>query len=325
MVTKGVIAMLQNVGMHRKAKGNVALRTVRFSHSSAGMDTMNQSQASLTQFKSTKTTPALTALDNLRQQVRAIETQNVLEVTDRVLNNAPVIDRILPQRGYRRGTMVDWIAPAGCAADFLSLAVAKDACKNGGALVVVDPDRQFFPAAAAAMGINIDQIIVLRSSAGQRSVGSNRDSNSDSDWLWAIDQALRCPAVAAVWGPLPKIDDRWLRRFQLSAESSGCMGLFIRPLAVARQPSWAEVQWLVSPARAAESASLNKHDDANAFHIRLQMTRCRGSHCGPSVLLAINTVTGSVKKTHRNYEHQQFNGGNKRRQQHSQTSARSVG
>ena len=289
------------------------------------MDTMNQPQTSLTQFKSATKTPALAALDNLRQQVRAIETQNVLEVTDRVLNNAPVIDRILPQRGYQRGTLVEWIAPTGCAADFLSLAVAKDACKNGGALVVVDPDRQFFPAAAAAMGINISQIIVLRSSAGQRTVDSNSNRDSNSDWLWSIDQALRCSAVAAVWGPLPKVDDRWLRRFQLSAESSGCMGLFTRPLAVARQPSWAEVQWIVSPVRAPANVSLNKYDDANAFYIRLQMTRCRGSHCGPSVLLAINTVTGSVQKAHRNYEHQQLNGGNKRRQQYSQTSARSAG
>lgn len=233
-------------------------------------------------------------LKTLRAQVSAIENERTVGNSDTVSGGAAVIDRILPAGGYRKGVLVDWIAPTGCAADFLSLTVAREAARHGGAIVIIDPDRQFFPVAAAAMGLPMEQLIVLQSS-------SQPDAGSiDQDLLWAIDQSLRCPAVAAVWGPLPKVDDRWSRRFQLSAESSGCLGLFVRPLSVARQPSWAEVQWLVSPTNKVAGAA---KADPNLFFTRLQMVRCRGSHTGQSVLLSINTVTGSVRKARGEHEY----------------------
>ncbi len=223
-------------------------------------------------------------LDQLRSQIRAVESERNAHGEDRVSSQCVAVDRMLPGAGYARGTLVDWIAPSGCAADFLSLSVASRACENGGALVVIDPDRQFFPSAAAAMGINMDNLIVLRSA--EKPGGHIRAIGQDL--LWAIDQSLRCPAVAAVWGPLPKIDDRWQRRFQLSAEASGSMGLFVRPLALARQPSWAEVQWLVSP-------STHVCTSENDFGVRLNLARCRGTHGGKSISISINTVTGSVR------------------------------
>lgn len=256
-------------------------------------------------------------ISQLRSQIRAVETHRNALAEDRVHSQCVAVDRLMPQSGYARGTLNDWIAPSGCAADFLSLSVAQAACENGGALVVIDPDRQFFPPAAAAMGINMDNVIVLRGE--QTSAGHIRAIGQDL--LWAIDQSLRCPAVAAVWGPLPKIDDRWQRRFQLSAESSGAMGLFVRPLSVARQPSWSEVQWLVSPGMDAKPKRRGPASPANPahamgsknspttgqpqttndhapydFNVRLSLVRCRGTHGGKSIAISINTVTGSVRK-----------------------------
>ena len=244
----------------------------------------------------------LQSLETLRAQVSAIENERTVGNSDMVSGGAAVIDRILPAGGYRKGILIDWIAPTGCAADFLSMKVAKEAASHGGAIVIIDPDRQFFPVAAAAMGLPMEQLIVLQSSS-QPGAGA-----IDHDLLWAIDQSLRCPAVAAVWGPLPKIDDRWSRRFQLSAESSGCLGLFVRPFSVARQPSWAEVQWLVSPAGEISGAATA---DPNLFFTRLQMVRCRGSHTGQSVLLSINTVTGSVRKARSEHEYRRSDNSNR--------------
>ena len=238
-------------------------------------------------------------LEKLRRQVSAIENERIADGETLVSNGSAAVDRVLPAGGYRKGTLTDWIAPAGCGADFLSMRVAQEAARDGGAIVVVDPDRQFFPIAAAALGLPMEKLIVLQSSADRRGRGDR--SNLDQDLLWAIDQALHCPAVAAVWGPLPAVDDRWSRRFQLSAESSGCLGLFVRPLVVAQQPSWSEVQWLVSPAKAIEGA------DPNLFFTELQMVRCRGSHTGQSILLSVNTVTGSVRKARSEHEYRRFN------------------
>ena len=248
----------------------------------------------------------LDQLNELKAQINAVQKQRNVYSTDRVNSQCEAIDRMMPESGYARGTLVDWIAPAGCAADFLSLSVAGAACRDGGALVVVDPDRQFFPVAAAAMGINMDNLIVLRSA--EKPAGHIRAIGQDL--LWAIDQSLRCAAVAAVWGPLPKIDDRWQRRFQLSAESSGAMGLFIRPLAVARQPSWAEVQWLVSPdtlqySRNHEHKDAHQSEHGNDFGVRLNLVRCRGTHGAKAISISINTVTGSVCKARSGREHRQ--------------------
>jgi len=101
----------------------------------------------------------------------------------------------------------------------------------------------------------------------------------DDDEIWAIDQALRCPGVAAVvaW---PRIDEpspvsvrstrhdthaswrrssadgcrttarhRWataMRRWQLAARGSGAVGLIVRPCPAPGERSWAEVRLAVS-------------------------------------------------------------------------------
>ena len=203
-------------------------------------------------------------VDQLRNQIRGVETAGRISDEVRISSGCPAVDRLLPGNGYQRGTLIQWLTSGGHGADYLSLLVARQACADGGALVVFDPLNQFYPPAVAAIGINLDNLIVLRNptpggsqTSQHRSFASAvnnnpRHSASDlsdelqNDFLWAIDQALRCPAVAAVWGPLDHINERWFRRFQLSAESSGCLGLFIQPICAARQPSWAEVQWVVS-------------------------------------------------------------------------------
>ena len=72
-----------------------------------------------------------------------------------------------------------------------------------------------------------------------------RDSREE---LWAWEQALRAPGVAAVWGWVEQLDDRAFRRWQLAAEQSGGLGLLVRPATARGQPSWAAVRWWVEPA-----------------------------------------------------------------------------
>jgi len=254
-------------------------------------------------------------IEQLRNKIRATETAGRIEVGDVVTNDCTALDQLLPQSGYSRGTLVQWLTAGGDAADFLSLRVAQQACLQGGALVIADPRQQFFPPAAAALGINLDNLIVLRTPGGNSATSTM--SGDQDDLLWAIDQSLRCSAVAAVWGPISEIDDRWFRRFQLSAESSGCLGLFIQPLSAARLPSWAEVQWTVNAVKHFEAErrepsgnvslsrtgglapcrySCSEENPTGPIQsVRLQLTRCRGTHTGKTIQLAINHVTGKVE------------------------------
>ncbi len=252
-----------------------------------------------------------TIINRLREQIRQTETGNRLDNGGVVKNACAAIDRLLPGHGYPRGTLVQWITGGGQGADYLSLRVAQQACLDGGALVIIDPLSQFFPPAAAAIGINLEHLIVLRS--GHENVPRDLHTHSishapaishsaprvadENDLLWAIDQALRCPAVAAVWGPIAEIDERWFRRFQLAAESSGCLGLFLQSPAAAKRPSWAEVQWLVGMGQPTASSVAQPTQT-----VQLQLTRCRGTQTGKSIELTINHITGNVQPTRRAHE-----------------------
>jgi hypothetical protein len=88
--------------------------------------------------------------------------------------------------------------------------------------------------------------------------------------LWALDQALRCRAVKAVWACLGRwemhLNGRWFRRFQLAAERSGCLGIFVRSSWALGRPSWAELQLTVAPAV----------DATGERGLRVALLRCRG-------------------------------------------------
>jgi hypothetical protein len=129
------------------------------------------------------------------------------------------------------------------------------------------------------------------------------ESLEDNDFLWSIDQALRCPAVAAVWGPMETIDVRWFRRFQLSAESSGCLGLFVQPLSAASAPTWADVQWQVEGLNSTDRSL--RSPGRNEQLVRLTLNRCRGTFAGKTVCLGINTVTGNTQEAR--FQHESTN------------------
>ena len=237
-------------------------------------------------------------IKRLQDRIRRAETEQRIDAGKTVSSGCAAIDRLLPGGGYIPGTITQWLTPGGLAADYLSLMVAKEACRDGGALVVIDPWEQFYPPTAAALGINMGNLIILRSRQGKAGI-------RDNDLFWSIDQSLRCPAVGAIWGPLDAIDERWFRRFQLSAESSGCLGLFVQGIDQVRQPSWAEVQWLVTGNTAAHGQNFDAEKNSvptpcpqsgsSQHHIRLQLMRCRGAQTGKSIDVAIDAVTGAIE------------------------------
>ena len=244
----------------------------------------------------------------LQNRIRRVETAQRVGHGKIISSGCEAINRLLPGRGYSPGTLIQWLVPdrfssrrnqpnglkpGGYAADYLSLLSAIEACKDGRSLVVLDPWHQFYPPAVAALGVDMANLIILRSQPKPTAQNQSARSNpqTDSDLYWAIDQSLRCSAVGAVWGPLGSIDQRWFRRFQLSAESSGCLGLFIQSAQEAGQPSWAEVQWLVAGAKANRANCTSDRQQ----RVQLQLLRCRGSKARASVEVGVDAVTGQVQ------------------------------
>src|SRR5436190_6466092 len=162
---------------------------------------------------------------SLRRDVARLEGGRPPENERPISTGSAALDRLLPAGGLRRGTLVEYLtATAGSGAGTLALAAAREACREGRAFVALDwptPARSasegirfghFYPPAAAAWGIDLSAMLVLR-------------PTNDADALWALDQALRCPGVGAVWAACERLDVRDFRRLRLAAECGGTVGL----------------------------------------------------------------------------------------------------
>jgi hypothetical protein len=182
---------------------------------------------------------------SLAQTVCALQQQlRQMEAATRAAREPPApwgcaqLDALLPEGGLPRGALMEWFPASqherGGGAGTLAMTAARVLLAAGGALVVVDRRQTFYPPAAAALGIDLERLILVRPKTAQ-------------DEVWAIDQALRCAGVAAVWAQLEKLGGHDFRRLQLAAESGGAVGLFVRPAWLRGQPSWAHLQIAVTP------------------------------------------------------------------------------
>jgi len=175
-------------------------------------------------------------IDRLKQLLQGVQRSGQPAAGEaRVSSGCGPLDQLLPGCGFSRGSLVEWLdAEPGCGVGLLALATAREAAADGGVLVLIDRDRTFYPPAAAAWGIDLQRLILVR-------------PVSDVDASWALDQALRCSHVAAVVSWPQRLEARAFRRLQLAAETSGGLGLLIRPDAARSEPSWADVRLRVSP------------------------------------------------------------------------------
>ena len=174
----------------------------------------------------------------------------VMLAAETVSTGCGPLDRLLPAGGVRRGGLLEWLCPewqsnggafggAASGAVSLAFAVARRLAgaegASGRAVVVVDRGARFHPPAVMPWfdGAEGPQLIVARPAR-------------DGDEIWAIDQALRCPGVAAVIAWPERVHPTAMRRWQLAARGGGAVGLLVRPATARREPSWAEARVAVS-------------------------------------------------------------------------------
>jgi hypothetical protein len=220
-------------------------------------------------------------------------------------------------------------ATPACGASYLAFAAAASAMRAGqGYLLVVDTQwtntgsshsvangqsavsaasgqlcnasgHSAYPPALAAQGIDLERVIFVR-------------PRSAADAMWAIDQALRNPAVVAVVSELERIDDRSARRLQLASEAGQTLALLLRSPAARHAPSWAEVQLLVRAGAASHSTlakerlsgwrsvsespipRVSRAAGSNR-QLQVELLRNRGGKPGAKLKLEIDRVTGAIR------------------------------
>lgn len=171
----------------------------------------------------------------LQEALRRCEGARRVHAGRRTSTGCEELDRLLPEGGLGRGTLVEWLASSsGSGALWLALTAAREACREYGPLVVIDGEGTFYPPAAALAGIEPRDLMVVH-------VGQARDES------WALDQALRSAGVGAVLCSTRRLSQRAGRRLQLAAEASGALGLLVRPATVRDEPCWAEARLLIEP------------------------------------------------------------------------------
>lgn len=175
-------------------------------------------------------------LAHLRDEIRRIERRPARR-EGCVPSGLPEVDAALPGGGFPRGALCELAGgPAsGKTAVALSL-VAGLGPEDLSAWVDVRGD--LYPPAAAARGVDLARLLVVRPGAGAGAGPSPRDGDAARapavTALWAAEALLASGAFAAVVVDVPAARlahgaDAMARRLQAAAEKGGAVGLWLAP------------------------------------------------------------------------------------------------
>jgi len=178
------------------------------------------------------------------------------------------LDAALPGGGLARAALHEVLAAEadGAAAAFTALLAARRAALAGGTVLWCTAQRTLYGPGLAAFGLTPQRLLLAW---GRR----------DEDRLWAMEEGLRCPRLAAVVGEVWRLDLKQSRRLQLAAAGSGVTALLLRPPAVdgAAGASAAVTRWRVESAPSAATAG---YAGVGAARFRLALQRARGGRPG---------------------------------------------
>jgi hypothetical protein len=208
-----------------------------------------------------------------------------------ISSGVEVLDGLLPDAGFRAGTLIEWMAEKG-SADQLALLAARSALGEDRVLIVIDDEGTLYPPAAAALGIDLQRLILVRPGkvvrSGAQAETEKRPAAASVETLWALEQALASRGVAVTFCRLEKLSARVFRRLQLSAERGGGLGFLIRPPTARGEPSWSDVRFGVE--------AMGEGDSSSARRWRVEVLRCRRGAAGERfALLEYDDATNTVR------------------------------
>jgi protein ImuA len=124
--------------------------------------------------------------------------------------------------GLPQGAITEVLSEPGHGGDWLAVRALLAA---DGMCAVLDHDGSFHPPGAAAAGVDLKRLLVVRESRPKEA-------------LWALERLAREPGLKVVLAALPKLTDTMLRRLQLAAETSGQCLILLRSDSEAARASW---------------------------------------------------------------------------------------
>jgi protein ImuA len=192
-------------------------------------------------------------IEDLRERIRRIERRpprrTAFEAT-----GLPEVDALLPGGGFPRGALSEIVGGPGSGKTALCLAAMARVMRGEGLAAFVDGRGELYPPAAAALGVDLSRLLIVRPEP--EGVARGRSSSPPAATaLWAAEALLASGAFEVVAMDLPLLAARpgrtspsgpgragaeaMVRRLLAAAEKGGVVGLWI---AVPRGPGrWARV------------------------------------------------------------------------------------
>ena len=174
-------------------------------------------------------------LADLREQIRRIERRPARR-SGVVPCGLGGVDAALPDGGFPRGALTE--LAGGPASGKTAVALAVIAALGVEDLAAfVDARGELYPPAAAARGVDLGRLLVVRPGRPPRGeVGADRDPALAA--LWAAEALLGSGAFAAVAIDVPlrrdlRGADAALQRLRAAAERGGAVGLWLAPASAA--------------------------------------------------------------------------------------------
>jgi protein ImuA len=150
-------------------------------------------------------------LDRLRRQVRALEQEGAAQPRRAVPLGARALDERLPGGGLAASGLHE-VLPGrtewddGAALGFALALLGRLAGAASGPLLWATRRADLYAPALPGYGVAPERLLLAR-------------TDGDADTLWALEEGLRCPDLAAVVGEVGEIDATAARRLQLAAET----------------------------------------------------------------------------------------------------------
>jgi len=136
---------------------------------------------------------------------------------------------------------------------------------DGGHAVWIGPRDELFGPGLAELGLAPERLIVVRARP--------RDAR-----LWALEEALRSPGLAAALAEVDQLSLTQSRRLQLAAEAKGVTALLLRPLQASATPSAAATRWQIAAAPSDKAGGPRRTSGLPRW--RISLVRCRGGRTG---------------------------------------------
>ena len=211
-------------------------------------------------------------LPELREHIRRIERPTA--ATHGVLPfGVAGIDRVLPSGGLARGALHEILGASGdeedgaLAAAFVASILGRLIATGGGMVLWCLPRLDLYGPGLAAHGLDPGRLMLVR-------------APRDAEILWAMEEGLRAPGIAAVVGEVGAFPAVASRRLQLAAERSGITALLLRRWRYGGQaareralPNAAVTRWRIA---ALPSRSPRGKPGVGRPRWRVELLRCRG-------------------------------------------------